>query len=243
MEAEMAVTQLQARGHRGLLANTRTQKNQERSLLSTFQRKRGPASTLILDAQPPDLGDKLFSQPVCSTLLQQPSDTNTLTKSLCKSSPPSSLKRWAMKRKKELSISHQRNVNENNSDKPFTPIGKAESGDRQDQNGVRVRSNQSSQTLLVAVQNGRATLAILITLNTHLSYGPMPLLGIYPREMKRYAHKRTRISNLITAKEWEQPKLENGQTDCGTSMQWPLAQQEKGTVCRRQYRWASKAFY
>lgn len=65
----------------------------------------------------------------------------------------------------------------------------------------------------------KSYLAVSLRLNIHLLHDPaIPLLGIYPREMKTYVLKNTYVRMFITvifviAKNWRQPK-------CLSSGEW-----------------------
>ena len=63
--------------------------------------------------------------------------------------------------------------------------------------------NEGSNTLLTGIENDTATwkysLAVLQKAK-QLTYDPaIPLLGIYPREMKTYAHIKTCLRMLLAA--------------------------------------------
>jgi len=80
----------------------------------------------------------------------------------------------------------------------------------------RVWKNRNSQTLLVGMWSGTATvessLAVPKKINIKLSYDPaVPFLGIYPREMKTYIPTKMCTQMFIAAifiiaPKWKQPK-------------------------------------
>lgn len=75
----------------------------------------------------------------------------------------------------------------------------------------KIQSTQNSPYIAVGMQNGTTTLEISLAFNIYLSYDPgIPLLNIYPREIKIYAHKKKYMQIFIAAlflmaKTWKQP--------------------------------------
>lgn len=79
-KGETEMMHLQAKERQGLLATTRSWTRHRKVLPSSLRKENDPADTLILDFRTVRINSVAVSHPVCGTLLQQSSETNTLTK-------------------------------------------------------------------------------------------------------------------------------------------------------------------